>query len=455
MREVRTVKVQGLRAEKREGKQYLSGHVAVFGAVAEIGAGNKMFRERVMPGAFARAIREGQDVRHLQNHDPNRVLGRTSVKTTVLSEDETGLRFETLLPDTSYARDLAVLVDRGDVNEGSFGFECRAGGDRWVKEGGIEIRDLVDVDLFDVSTVTFPAYTGTNAELSQRAMFPDGLPAEIRSRLERPAASAPAPDVRVKESRQRLGVLVAMPARAPEFRAAVQADGTCELSVYGDIGEDFWSFTGGITAKWVRTQLDAAPYKQVRVCINSAGGDAFEAIAIYNVLRAQGRPVAVRVDGLAASAASIVAMAGDTIVMGSNCLMMIHNASDGCYGTADEHAAMADALDTISTAIAQTYVDRTKMPMASVQKLMDAETWMNAADCLAKGFCTEVSAAAKPAEGDEDPEEEMLAMAQSSRSLQAHRNVPERLKAPAVVRVPSVDAALESRRQRLRLAMAR
>jgi hypothetical protein len=128
-------------------------------------------------------------------------------------------------------------------------------------------------------------------------------------------------------------------------------------------------------------------------------------------------------------------------MMGSNCLMMIHNASDGCYGTADDHASMADALDTISTAIAQTYVDRTKMPMAAVQKLMDAETWMSAADCLAKGFCTEVSAAVKPSEGDEDPEEEMLAMARSSRSLQAYRNVPERLKAPAPLKVPSVEAA--------------
>ena len=249
----------------------------MFGAVADIGAGNKKFRERVMTGAFARAIRDKQDARHLQNHDVNRVLGRTSAGTTVISEDETGLRFETLLPDTSYARDLAALVARGDVDEGSFGFECRAGGDRWVKEGGVEVRELVDVDLFDVSTVTFPAYPGTDAELSQRAMFPDGIPAELRSHLEqRPCSvtAAPAPDGRVKESRQRLGVLLAMPAKAPEYRAALQADGTCELSVYGDIGEDFWSFTGGITAKWVRAKLDeASTYTQVRVCINSARGD--------------------------------------------------------------------------------------------------------------------------------------------------------------------------------------
>lgn len=235
----------------------------MFGAVADIGAGNKEFRERVMPGAFARAIRDKQDVRHLQNHDVNRVLVRTSAGTTVISEDETGLRFETLLPDTSYARDLAALVARGDVDEGSFGFECRAGGDRWVKEGGVEVRELVDVDLFDVSTVTFPAYPGTDAELSQRAMFPDGIPAELWSHLEqRPcgvtAESAAAPDGRVKELRQRLGVLLAMPAKAPEYRAALQADGTCEQSVYGDIGEDFWSFTGGITAKWVRAKLDEA-----------------------------------------------------------------------------------------------------------------------------------------------------------------------------------------------------
>src|SRR5262249_36433694 len=91
----------------------LTGIAARYGVEAEIA---KQFLERIEPGAFKRALREKQDVRHLINHDPNLVLGRTKAGTTVLSEDNSGLKFTTTLPQTSYAKDLAESIKRGDID---------------------------------------------------------------------------------------------------------------------------------------------------------------------------------------------------------------------------------------------------------------------------------------------------------------------------------------------------
>lgn len=188
LRERRSLKVLELRAEKTEdGKQYLGGYAANYNILSEdLGWG---MRERIMPGAFARAVKEGQDVRHLINHDPNLVLGRTKAGTTELSEDAKGLKFRTLMPDTSYARDVFESVTRGDIDECSFGF--MAVRTAWIEEPDPDddkrircIRELHDVDLFDISTVTYPAYPGTNTD-AERALKADGagVPIEIRSRL--------------------------------------------------------------------------------------------------------------------------------------------------------------------------------------------------------------------------------------------------------------------------------
>lgn len=178
----------------------------------------------------------------------------------------------------------------------------------------------------------------------------------------------------------------------PRFQASLQPDGTLEMLMYGDIGEDYWSYSGGITGSTVRAQIDAAPNaSKIIVRIDSDGGDAFDGIAIYNILRLQkekGKAVDVYVDGLAASAASIIAMAGSTITMGINTCMMIHNASAGWYGTAADFRKLADSLDTISEAIAQSYVAKTGKSLDQVKALLDAETWMTAQECLTEKFCT-------------------------------------------------------------------
>ena len=125
------------------------------------------FVETIRNGAFGRAIREGQDVRALINHDPGLILGRTASGTLKLSEDSTGLHYEVDAPDTSYARDLAESMRRGDVTQSSFVFRVRQ--DDWQREGRGRLRTLIDVDLLDVSPVTYPAYEDTESGVTGAA----------------------------------------------------------------------------------------------------------------------------------------------------------------------------------------------------------------------------------------------------------------------------------------------
>lgn len=187
LREVRTFTGAQLRAKGNE-TAGADGYAAVFNQVTDLG----WFREVIRPGAFARAITEKQDVRCLQNHDDNLVLGRTKNETLALQEDSKGLKFSCDFPDTQTAKDLRALLDRGDVDSCSFGFIVRK--QTWTEErledGTIQdTREIQDVDLFDVSIVTFPAYSGTSCEGRAKTsdLWPDGVPAEIRSRRNRRA----------------------------------------------------------------------------------------------------------------------------------------------------------------------------------------------------------------------------------------------------------------------------
>lgn len=136
----------------------LVGHAAVFNVLSEELFG---FRERVLPGAFTKSL--GDDIRALWNHDSSHVLGRTKNGSLSLVEDAVGLAITIRPPDTQMARDALVLIERGDVSQMSFGF--RTISDRWHIEEAQEIRELVEVKLFDVSPVTFPAYPQTDVAL--------------------------------------------------------------------------------------------------------------------------------------------------------------------------------------------------------------------------------------------------------------------------------------------------
>ena len=129
------------------------------------------FVEVIRAGAFTRAVKE-DDVRALLNHDPNFVLGRTKSGTLRLSEDETGLRIEIDVPDAQWARDLYRSIERGDIDQMSFAFGVIK--DAWTRredETPDTLRELLDVRLFDVSPVTYPAYEDT--EVGVRSVIAD------------------------------------------------------------------------------------------------------------------------------------------------------------------------------------------------------------------------------------------------------------------------------------------
>lgn len=157
------------------------------------------------------------------------------------------------------------------------------------------------------------------------------------------------------------------------------------ITMFDIIGEDFWS-GGGITAKGVAAQLRAIGDRPVEVQINSPGGDMFEGIAIYNVLREHPQPITVKIMGMAASAASIIAMAGDTIEIGAASFVMIHNCWVMAVGNRHDMAETAEWLEPFDQAMADVYAARTGSTAAQCAKWMDAETYMSGSLAVDRGF---------------------------------------------------------------------
>lgn len=170
-----------------------------------------------------------------------------------------------------------------------------------------------------------------------------------------------------------------------------------DLFVYDAIGKSFWD-EDTVTAKSFVAELAALPdtVRSIAVRVNSPGGDVFDAVAIHNALRDQrtkGRTVDAYIDGLAASAATIVMMAGERIVIADNAMVMIHNPFGVTVGNAEAHRKTADDLDTIRTAILASYRSHSPLSDAALIALMDAETWFDADEALEHGFATEKAAA--------------------------------------------------------------
>ena len=223
----------------------------------------------------------------------------------------------------------------------------------------------------------------------------------------------------------------------PGFRAETDGEGTVQLMVYDEIGYNYWT-GGGITAKAFQERLkDAGTYSRIQLRINSPGGDAFEGVAIGNFLKSLKKPIDVYVDGVAASAASIVAMCGSKIVMANNALMMIHKAYAQCVGNDDDMTTMANALSKVDGAIAQTYVDRAKQPMDKVKAMMSAETWMGSQEAVDLGFADEI--------GTEDPGAgDPMAMARTFKAMARYKNLPKQLKPDAQAQVDTCACACEA-----------
>lgn len=190
------------------------------------------------------------------------------------------------------------------------------------------------------------------------------------------------------------GVVVPFPDKRPQETLApmykMQARGSQgDVYLYGIIGETF--FGTGVTAKQFSDDLKAlGSVTSLDIRINSEGGNVFEGKAMYNLLMEHPAKKTVHIDGLAASIASVVAMAGDEIVMGEGTFMMIHNAWGFAMGGAAEMRRQADLLDSMSESLLDVYTAKTKKEKESIKAWMDEETWMNAADSVANGFAHKV-----------------------------------------------------------------
>lgn len=171
------------------------------------------------------------------------------------------------------------------------------------------------------------------------------------------------------------------------------------ITIYQTIADDPWG--DGFSARRMAAALRSIGKKDVVVSINSPGGDFFEGVAIYNLLREHPGKVTVKVIGLAASAASIVAMAGDEIQISEAGFLMIHNAWAIVIGNRNDLRKTADIFEKFDAAMADVYAARTEFDRNEIVKMMDADTWLNSSDAIEKGFADDLMPA-KVLESDKD-----------------------------------------------------
>ncbi len=188
-----------------------------------------------------------------------------------------------------------------------------------------------------------------------------------------------------------------------------------EIRIYDEIS--FW----GTTAEAFVAELDAAAAggADIVVSLNSPGGDVFDALAIYNALRRYAGRVTTRVDGFAASAASLIAMAGDQLIMPENAQLMIHNAWTIAGGTAEDLRSTADMMDRVRGGVVAAYARKSGQDADKIVEMMDATTWMSALEAQALGFCDLI----------EDPVRLQMSSDLAAEVLRKHKNLPAEVSA--------------------------
>jgi len=167
--------------------------------------------------------------------------------------------------------------------------------------------------------------------------------------------------------------------------------GVVDVYIFDEIG------MGGVNAQGFIEEIKSFKDSPMNLHINCVGGDVFDGMAIYNIIKKRTSKTTVYIEGIAASMGSVIALAADTVVMAENSLFMIHNAWGGAMGEAKEMKKTARLLDKISGEIADIYVKKTKLPYDKVKEMMDEETWLNAEEALELGFIDSISDAIKVA----------------------------------------------------------
>ncbi len=195
-----------------------------------------------------------------------------------------------------------------------------------------------------------------------------------------------------------------LPAAAMErwnggIRAAREGDNS--ISIFDVIGADYWG--EGVTASRIAGALRSLGGADVTVNINSPGGDMFEGLAIYNLLREYEGRVTVKILGLAASAASVIAMAGDDVQIGRGAFLMIHNCWVYAMGNRHDLAQIAADMEPFDKAMSDIYQARSGLDADTVDKMMDGETYIGGSDAVAKGFADSLLSADEIADDDDSP----------------------------------------------------
>lgn len=186
-----------------------------------------------------------------------------------------------------------------------------------------------------------------------------------------------------------------------------ELESTRTLFLNGEISDETW-YGDEVTPQLFKDELNADS-GDITVWINSPGGDVFAAAQIYNMLRDYKGHVTVKIDGLAASAASVIAVAGDTVLVSPVAMMMIHNPATLAMGNTKDMEAAIAMLNEVKESILNAYVDKTGLSRNKLSKMMDDETWFNAKKAVELGFADKVLFATeekKKPEEDQDPDEE-------------------------------------------------
>lgn len=179
-----------------------------------------------------------------------------------------------------------------------------------------------------------------------------------------------------------------------EIRAESEDATSLDLYIYSTVESDNWWEESETSAQHFRKELEKHKnLKQINVYINSAGGSVLEGSAIYTQLKRHSAKVTVYIDGFACSIASVIAMAGDKVIMPKNAVMMIHNALTIARGNSQQLRKIADDLDVINSANRTAYLEKSngKITEEKLIELLDNETYLSAEDCIKYGFCDEIS----------------------------------------------------------------
>jgi ATP-dependent Clp protease protease subunit len=169
------------------------------------------------------------------------------------------------------------------------------------------------------------------------------------------------------------------------FEIKAESSKVVDVYIFDEVG------TFGVNAQSFIEEIKAHKGQPMNLHLNCVGGDVFEGMAIYNVIKKRKAKTTVYIEGIAASMGSVIALAADKVIMAENSLFMIHNAFGGAMGEAKEMRKTAAVLDKISNEIADIYTKKTNLPFGKIKEMMDEETWLNADEAFELGFVDSIS----------------------------------------------------------------